>query len=94
MIVSALGFISITEGAVYGVIMVLLLRSISIQEAYQSINWTVIFLLAALVPFNIAITKTGAHEYIGNMIIDLANLFSGFAGASDFIIYLSYLYHF
>ena len=33
MIVSALGFISITEGAVYGVIMVLLLRSISIQEA-------------------------------------------------------------
>ena len=92
MIISALGYMSITEGAVYGVIMVLLLRSISIQEAYQSINWTVIFLLAALVPFNIAITRTGAHEYIGKLIIDLANLLTGFGGASDFVIYIALLY--
>ena len=75
MVVSALGYMSITEGAVYGVIIVLLLRSISIQEAYQSINWTVIFLLAALVPFNIAIKATKADIYVGEMIINSGQSF-------------------
>ena len=92
MVVSALGYMSITEGAVYGVIIVLLLRSISIQEAYQSINWTVIFLLAALVPFNIAIKATKADIYVGEMIINLADLLSGLGGASDFTIYIALLY--
>ena len=43
MILSALEIISITEGAVFGVITVLLVRAITIQEAYKSINWTVYF---------------------------------------------------
>ena len=91
MILSALEIISITEGAVFGVITVLLVRAITIQEAYKSINWTVIFLLAALVPINKAIIKTGADQYIGQMIQSLAEYLVSFGG-SEFTVYLSLLY--
>ena len=37
MILSALEIISITEGAIFGVIIILLVRAITIQEAYKSI---------------------------------------------------------
>ena len=91
MILSALKIVSITEGAIFGVIIVLLLRSITIQEAYKSINWTVIFLLAALMPFNKAIIKTGADGYIGKIIQNFADYLISFGG-SEFIVYLSLLY--
>ena len=91
MILSALEIFSITEGAIFGVIVVLLLRSITIQEAYKSINWTVIFLIAALIPFNKAIIKTGADGYIGNIIQNFADYLISFGG-SEFIVYLSLLY--
>lgn len=91
MILSALKIISITEGAIFGVIVVLLLRSITIQEAYKSINWTVIFLIAALIPFNKAIIKTGADGYIGKIIQNFADYLISFGG-SEFIVYLSLLY--
>ena len=91
MILSALKIVSITEGAIFGVIIVLLLRAITIQEAYKSINWTVIFLLAALMPFNKAIIKTGADGYIGKIIQNFADYLISFGG-SEFIVYLSLLY--
>ena len=91
MILSAIEVISITEGAIFGVIIILLVRSITIQEAYKSINWTVIFLLAALVPINKAIIKTGADQYIGRIIQSFADYLISWGG-SEFIIYLSLLY--
>ena len=66
MILSSFEFISITKGAIFGVIVILALRAISIQEAYQSINWTVIFLLAALVPISIAISPIMIEKEPGN----------------------------
>ena len=91
MLLSSFEIISITKGAILGVVIILALRSISIQEAYQSINWTVIFLLAALVPISIAIRNTGADRLLGDSIIRLAEFLSGFS-SSHYMVYLSLLY--
>ena len=58
--------------ALLAVIILLVLRAISISDAYESINWSVIFLLASLVPIGIAITKTGADFYISRFILNFA----------------------
>jgi len=76
MILASFGYIPIVKGAILGAIVLLVLRSVSIQDAYESISWSVIFLIAALIPFGIAIQKTGLDNYIGNGIIFLAS-FSG-----------------
>ena len=91
MLLSSLEFISITKGAIFAVVIILALRALSIQEAYQSINWTVIFLLAALVPISVAIRNTGADQLLGDLIIQIANFLSGFS-SSTYMVYLSLLY--
>ena len=72
MILSSFNILTIVESTVIGAIILLVLRSISIEEAYESINWPVIFLIALLVPIGIAMEKTGTGEYLSIWIIDLA----------------------
>jgi len=72
MILSTFNILTIVESTVIGAIILLVLRSISMEEAYESINWPVIFLIALLVPLGIAMEKTGTGEYLSVWIIDLA----------------------
>ena len=72
MISVSLDFINITEGACLGAILLLVLRSLSMQDAYESINWPVIFLIALLIPVGIAMENTGAGDYISKVIISVS----------------------
>tara|TARA_B100000029_G_C17566934_1_gene955355 strand:+ start:501 stop:2336 length:1836 start_codon:yes stop_codon:yes gene_type:complete len=72
MIFASLNIISITEGAILGAILLLVLKSLSIQDAYESINWSVIFLIALLIPIGIAMKNTGAGDYLSKIIIGLS----------------------
>tara|TARA_Y100000814_G_C12289898_1_gene388039 strand:+ start:1 stop:1104 length:1104 start_codon:yes stop_codon:yes gene_type:complete len=72
MLVASFNILTIVESTVIGAIIILVLRSISMEEAYDSINWAVIFLIALLVPIGIAMEKTGTGEYLSIWIIDLA----------------------
>ena len=89
MFLAAIGVVDIMSGAVLGAIMLLVLRSISIQDAYESINWSVIFLLAALMPLGFAINNTGADKLIGDLIFRLGSLFGNGENPK---IYLSIIY--
>ena len=63
MLLASFGIMSITKGAVLGAILILALKSLSIDEAYSSINWSVIFLIAALIPITSPlILKSGPPE--------------------------------
>ena len=71
MILSSFQIISITEGAVLGAILLLVLRSISMEDVYEAINWPVIFLIALLIPVGTAMENTGAANYLSDYIIFL-----------------------
>ena len=57
-----------------GAIILLVLRSLSIEEAYESINWPVIFLIALLVPIGIAMEKTGTGYYLSEWIVEISKV--------------------
>jgi len=44
---------------------------LSIDEAYQSVDWMVVFLLSGLIPLGIAFEKTGTAAYIARTILNL-----------------------
>ena len=90
MTFSSIGILPIIEGVVFGAVILLVLRSISIQDAYQSINWSVIFLIAGLVPVGIAIKKTGADHLLADWILMIGQNFVD--GNSDPRIFLAVLY--
>jgi len=75
MILAALNIFPLVKGAVLGTILLLLLRSLSIEDAYEAINWPVIFMIAALVPLGIALRSTGTDVIIGKSIIYMGELF-------------------
>ena len=76
VILAALGIVPILKGALIGTIFLLVIKVITANEAYQSINWQVIVLIAALIPLGIVIQKSGTAFWIGTVLNDIANTFN------------------
>ena len=72
---AALGLVPILKGALVGMIILLVLRVISTNEAYQTINWQVIVLIAALIPIGIVIQKSGTAEWLATAMNNLVEQF-------------------
>ena len=67
--------VPIVVGVILGVITLLLARVITPNEAYLSIHWQVIIVIAAFLPMGVAIQRTGLDVMIGNGIGSIVNLF-------------------
>jgi len=91
MLLATFGVIPIVKGAVLGAILLLVLRSLSIQDAYESISWSVIFLIASLIPIGTAIHNTNLDKNIGDLIYVLGALIGGVENVNPIII-LTVLY--
>jgi di/tricarboxylate transporter len=65
VLLAAFGVMSILKAAILGAVFMLITRCITIQQAYRSIDWTVIFLLAAILPLGLAMENTGLADLIG-----------------------------
>ncbi len=61
---AAFGVMSILEASILGVVALLVTRRLTMQQAYRGIDWTVIFLLAAILPLGTAIENTGLDVFI------------------------------
>ena len=76
IILAAFGILPILKGAIISAVILLLFRIISPNEAYQSIHWQVIVLIAALIPLGIVIKSTGTDIFIGELISKVVADFS------------------
>ena len=85
VVVATLFGMPILKAAVLGVVFILATGRLTIQRAYKAINWTVIFLLAALLPLGIAMDNTGLSALLGEYIASVA-------GNSSPLVALSILY--
>jgi di/tricarboxylate transporter len=56
-----------------GAVGMVLTRVLKPGEAYQSIEWKVVFLLAGLIPLGIAMQKTGAATLIAQNVLNLVS---------------------
>ena len=93
MILSSFGLVSIVKAVILGSILILVLKVISIQDAYESIDWSVIFLIAALIPLGQALHTTQADITISNFILYFANtILPYFSEDTYYLIIISVLY--
>ncbi len=68
---AASGILPILVAAILGCVLVVLTKCISLQDAYDSIDWFVVFLLAGMIPLGLAMENTGAARLIASGILDL-----------------------
>ena len=48
----------------------IVLRVVSVQQAYRGISWTTVLLVAGLIPLSTAITDSGAAQKIADVLVD------------------------
>ncbi len=93
MVLSSFGLVAIVKAVILGAITLLVLKVLSIQDAYESIDWSVIFLIAALIPLGQALSTTNADITISNFILYFANsILPYFDNDTYYIIIISSLY--
>jgi di/tricarboxylate transporter len=89
MVVS--GFQPIHVAAFTAASVAVLFRALSMQEAYRSIEWRVIFLVAAVLPVGIAMERTGAAMLLANVVTGVAGPFGPYAILASLILLSSIL---
>ena len=75
VIMAIFKIIPIVVGVILGVIALLLARVITPNEAYSSIHWQVIIVIAAFLPMGAAIQKTRLDKDIGLFITNIITMF-------------------
>lgn len=69
-LVMILGFhVQLSIALLAGAIVMVLTKVLSIDEAYDSVDWMTVFLLGGLIPLGIAFEKTGAAKLIAETIM-------------------------
>lgn len=72
---AAMGMVPILKGVIIGMVLLMVLRIITTNEAYQSINWQVIVLIAALIPIGIVIEKSGTADWMATLLNNVVDQF-------------------
>ncbi len=69
ILLSATGVMPIMLAATLGSLVMILTRCLTIKEAYDSIDWPIIILIAGTLPLGHAMENSGAAKVLANMII-------------------------
>lgn len=74
VLLAAFGVLEIAAAALLGATLLLVVKVITPREAYQSIDWSVIFLVAAFVPVGKAVIDTGTAAFVADLLLRVAEL--------------------
>lgn len=67
------GWLPISTAALSAVVLMIITGCLPVEDAYRSIDWKAIFLIAGMMPLGIAIQKTGTAELVSTQILSLHN---------------------
>src|SRR5690606_23720329 len=70
--------------SVIGAILLILLRCITLDEAYEAIEWKIIFLLAGVLSLGVALETSGAAGLIASSVISSVGFYGNVAVLSAF----------
>ncbi|MEZ4599964.1 MAG: SLC13 family permease [Syntrophotaleaceae bacterium] len=71
ILLAATGILPIMLAATLGALAMVFFRCLTIQEAYESIDWGIILLIAGTLPLGLALEKTGAALILADLVLNL-----------------------
>ena len=66
---AAFNIMSILVAAIIGAVAMIVGRCLTIEEAYEAIDWQVIFLLGGILPLGLAMDQSGASSWVANTVL-------------------------
>jgi di/tricarboxylate transporter len=85
------GLTSILTASLVGMGLMIFTSCVRIEEVYRELDWSVVFLLAGLIPLGIAMDQSGATEWIGRASSNLLGPFPPVAAVAAFYLLTSLL---
>ena len=86
---AALDVISILVSALAGVLAMIATGCIQPNELYKSVDWSVIFLLAGVIPLGMALERSGGATYLASLTAGLSEAVPGFVLLVVFYLFTS-----
>ena len=74
LLLSAFGVVSVQIAFIAASVVMVITKLISLKEAYESIDWSIIILLGAMIPVGEALETTGGAQLIANTILKSSHL--------------------
>ena len=68
---SAFSIFPILKSAIIGCFLMILFKCIDLGKIYSQVNWQIIFLLAGMIPLGVAMSNTGADQWISENLLRL-----------------------
>lgn len=65
----AFGWLHIATAAVLGAVLSVITGCLTMEEAYESIEWNSVFLIAGMLPLGIAMEKTGTAQLLADQVV-------------------------
>jgi len=70
VVLLATGLVPAVVAALLAAGAMILLRVVTVQQAYRGISWTTVLLVAGMIPMATAVGKSGAGELVASVIVD------------------------
>lgn len=88
---ATLDVLPIVGSAILGSVLLVLTRCLTLDEAYQAIEWRVVFLLAGILPLGLALETSGAARLLSSLLVDTVGAWGPVALVSVFYLLTSLL---
>lgn len=91
ILLAAFGVLPIMLAASLGAALMVLGRCLTVQEAYESIDWRIIVLIAGTLPLGLAMENSGAARLIAALVLDVVGPFGPWVVLAAFFLLTSLL---
>jgi di/tricarboxylate transporter len=78
MLLVAFGYLPIAIAFFGTAVVLLLIRSLTLKEAYAAVEWPILILIGALIPVSDALRSTGGTEIIANLLSQTGDYLNGY----------------
>jgi di/tricarboxylate transporter len=75
LLTAALGPFGVSEAMLGGAVVMLILGLLTMEQAYEAIEWKVVFLVAGVLPLGTAMTRTGATDLLARRLLEMVGAF-------------------
>lgn len=76
LVTAALGMIPVQVAFVAAVVLMVIVKLVSLADAYESVDWPIIILLGAMIPVGGALETTGGAQLVADSILRISNQMS------------------
>ena len=87
LVLATLGGFHISTAMLIGAVSMVLTRCLTMDEAYQSIEWRSVFLIAGMLPLGIAMENTGTARFLAEQIVSVMGTFGPYAILAGIMIF-------